>query len=52
MVGAEPVPVVTVSAACDQPAAVTAGKVADPGPDPLSLTASSRVNDPAAAAPK
>ena len=32
-IGAEPVPELTVSAACDQPEADTAGKVADCGAD-------------------
>ena len=40
-VGAVPTPEVTVSAACDQPEPLTAGKVADWGPTSVSVSSAS-----------
>ena len=47
-VGAAPVPELTVSSAWDQPGAGTAGKVADAGPTPSSVSSASMRNEPAA----
>src|SRR5690349_15457386 len=49
IVGALPVPVVTVSALCVQPVVAIAGNVAEAGPAPVSVTVAAMRSDPATA---
>ena len=46
VVGLVPTPAVTVSAPCVQPVVPTAGKAAEAGPEPASVTASTTANVP------
>lgn len=47
IVGADPLPLVTVSAACVHPVVAMSGKVAEAGPLPESVTASVTLTEPA-----